>query len=133
MHANHVVVWLDHSEAHVIRFNREESVTELVHAGAHPHVHVKSSGHGHMSEDAEYLEKIVHAIGDAREILVVGPGFERIEFMKYLKAEHPRVAERVLGFEAVDHPSDGALLAYARKYFRNVDRLGLPPGPLSKT
>ena len=129
MPANHVVVWLDHSEAHIIHFNREAAVNELVRSGSRPHLHVKAGarGSGRTPEDARYFEEITAAIRDAREILVVGPGFERLEFMKHLKNRHPDVAAKVLGFEAVDHPSDGALLAYARKYFHRIDELGLPP------
>jgi stalled ribosome rescue protein Dom34 len=128
MCAIHVVVWLDHSEAHVIRFNREDSVSELVRSGVRPHLHVKAGavGSGRAAENESYLEEIAVAVSKAEEILVVGPGFERLEFMKYLKRHHPAVADRILGLEAVDHPSDGALLAYARKYFHRIDQLGLP-------
>lgn len=126
MSARHVVVWLDHSEAHIIHFNREACVSELVRSGSRPHLHVKAGapGSGRAPEDWEYFEEIAAAIKDAGEILVVGPGFERIEFMKHLKSRHGDVADRVLGFEAVDQPSDAALLAYARKYFHRVDQLG---------
>lgn len=133
--ANHVVVWLDHGEAHIIHFNREAAVSELVRLGSRPHLHVKagSRGSGRALENPAYFDEIVVAVKDAREILVVGPGFERTEFMRHLKGRHPDVADRVLGFEAVDHPGDGALLAHARKYFQRIDQLGLEAEPFSKT
>lgn len=128
MQANHIVVWLDHREAHLIHFNREEAVNELVRSGGKPHLHIKAGapGSGRAAEDADYFDEIAAALKQAKEILVVGPGFERIEFMKYLNARHADIAARVLGYEAVDHPSDGALLAYARKYFHRIDDLDLP-------
>lgn len=129
MPVNHVVVWLDHSEAHIIHFTREACVSELVRFGSRPHLHIKAGarGSGCTPEETGYFEEITAAIRDAGEILVVGPGFERIAFMKYLESRHRDVADRVLGFEAVDHPSDTALLAYARKYFHKIDQLGTPP------
>ncbi|MEZ5247858.1 MAG: hypothetical protein R2713_01160 [Ilumatobacteraceae bacterium] len=33
------------------------------------------------------------------------------------------MAKKVLGIEALDHPSDGQLLAFAKQYFRRVDAL----------
>jgi stalled ribosome rescue protein Dom34 len=133
MCANHVIVWLDHSEAHIIHFNREAAVSELARSGSRPHLHVKAGLCGRTPEDPSYFDEIAAAIGGDREILVVGPGFERIEFMKHLKDRHPALADRVLGFEAVDHPGDVVLLDYARKYFHRVDQFGLEAGPFNKT
>ena len=41
-----------------------------------------------------------------------------------LNIENPQsTAEKVVGVETVDHPSDGQLVAYARKYFVAKDRM----------
>ena len=43
--------------------------------------------------------------------------------MHYLKAHRADVAKKVAGVETVDHPSEGELLKFARKYFTAADRM----------
>lgn len=33
------------------------------------------------------------------------------------------MADKVIGVETVDHPTDGQVLAYARRYFRAADQM----------
>ena len=126
MHTRHVVVWLDHSEAHVIHFNREGSEAEHIRATAKPHRHVKANartGSGRSAEDRAYLDAVVSAVEDAEEILVVGPGSEKVSLYKHMLEAHHPVAEKVVSVESADHPTDAQLLAYARKYFVASDRM----------
>jgi len=126
MSFNHVVVWLDHAEAHVIHFNRDASESELLKThSTHPHLHAKagSTGSGRSAESAPYFDDVAAAVKDSSEILIIGPGSEKLELMKRLAKHHPQVAEKVLSVESVDHPSDGQILAYARKYFARADRM----------
>jgi hypothetical protein len=37
--------------------------------------------------------------------------------------DQPGVAPKIVGIEAMDHPSDGELLAFARKYFAPDGRM----------
>lgn len=126
MHTRHVVVWLDHSEAHVIHFNREGSESEHIRAAAKPHLHVKAQGQagsGRSAEDRTYLDAVVSAVEDAQEILLVGPGSEKAALYKHMLKSHHPVAEKVVSVESADHPTDAQLLAYARKYFIASDRM----------
>ncbi len=126
MHTFHVVAWLDHTEAHVIHFNRDESQTDIIKSTHRPHLHVKAGGNGGRNgEDRAYLEQVVSAVKDAEAILLTGPGSEKAVLYKYLLKQHPQVAEKVVSVETSDHPTDGQLLAYARKYFIASDRMRL--------
>lgn len=128
MHTQHVVVWLDHTEAHVIHFNRDSSEAERIKAGNKPHLHVKAGGNGgsgRAAEDKQYLDAVVDAVKDAEAILVVGPGSEKLALVKYMLKHHHTVAEKVVAVESADHPTDGQLLAHARKYFVAADRMRL--------
>jgi hypothetical protein len=40
------------------------------------------------------------------------------ELVKRIHAKHPLLAQHIAAVEAVDHPSDGALVAHARAYFK---------------
>lgn len=126
MSSNHVVVWIDHKEAHVLHFTQETAESEIIQTqSTHPHLHIKSGipGSGHAPENIHFFNDIANAIKDAREILIVGPGFEKLEFMKHLMKHQHAVAEKVLSMETVDHPTDRQILAHARKYFMKADRM----------
>jgi stalled ribosome rescue protein Dom34 len=125
MSFNHVVVWLDHNEAHLIHFNPEHAESERIKThGSHPHLHVKAAGgSGHAAENHAYFHEITQALGDTQEILIVGPGLEKQALHKFISAKEAKLAGKIVGVETVDHPSDGQLLAYAKKYFRAADRL----------
>jgi len=126
MSTTHVVAWIDHKEAHVIHFTLEAAKNELIqNHSTHTHLHVKSGipGSGHAAENVAFFNDVANAIKDSREILIVGPGFEKLHFMKHLLKHQSAVAEKVLSVETVDHPSDAQILAYARKYFHRADQL----------
>ena len=122
----HAVVWLDHSQARVFHFSRDDVERLVAHAShANPHQHHKrgSIGSGHAPEDREYFEHVAGLLKGAGEILVAGPGNAKLELVKYLEKHHHELAAKVVGVETLDHPTDGQLLAHARKYFAAKDNM----------
>jgi stalled ribosome rescue protein Dom34 len=122
----HAVVWLDHSEAHVMHFTAEDVEKSVVHpAKKHVNLHSKSGviGSGRSAEDQHYYHGIVEALKGAQEILVVGPAHAKLNLIKHIHAHDHAMVERVVGVETVDHPSDAQVVAYARKYFVAKDRM----------
>ena len=122
----HAVVWLDHAEARVFHFTPDAVERAHAHtAEAKPHLHHKrgSVGAGHLAEDRTYLDSVVRLLDGAREILVVGPGNAKLAFIKHVHRHHHEVEPRIVGVETVDHPSDGQLVDYARRYFVAKDRM----------
>jgi len=126
MSFQHAIVWLDHHEARVIDFAVDDHriVTVEGENGARQ-LHRKASviGTGKVAPDRRYFEDVVTAIGDAREVLITGPGTAKVEFQRLLASRHAPVAKRVVGVETLDHPSDSELLAFGRQYFKRVDAL----------
>jgi hypothetical protein len=45
------------------------------------------------------------------------------ELVKHIHHHDPKLMSVIVGVETVDHPSDGQLVAFARKYFSAKDRL----------
>jgi hypothetical protein len=122
----HAVIWLDHRQAQVVAFSSSEVDRTVVrHHGGHRHIHHRagSVGAGHANDDAGFFEDIVAAIDDTGEILVVGPGTTKTAFRRHVDARHKGLAGRIVGVETVDHPGEGELLAFARRYFLKVDRM----------
>jgi hypothetical protein len=89
------------------------------------HLHHKAGaiGAGNSAEDHKYLASVAAALTDAGAILIVGPSSAKTELVKHLHRHDPKTAERVVGIETSDHPSDGQIVAHARVYFRAADRM----------
>ena len=124
----HAVVWLDHSEAHVFHFTPEEAEKLTAQSSSpRPRQHSKRGNEGtsgHAAEDQRYFERVAGLLQGAQEILVVGPGNAKLGLIKHVHKHHHDLEPKIVGVETVDHPSDGQLLAYARRYFSVNDRLG---------
>lgn len=125
-HHYHALIWIDHRVAKVFHFNAEDSSRETV-TSTHPHQnlhHKANSGDsGHVAVDKDYLERVAKAIANAGAILVVGPGSAKTELHTHIEKQHPQIAAKISAVETVDHPSDGALLAHGRRFFKADDRL----------
>jgi stalled ribosome rescue protein Dom34 len=122
----HAVIWLDHRDAKVVDFSIDDKhVVNLHHKGGHRPVHHRAgaTGSGHPADDKQYYDAIVGAVGDAREVLVTGPGTAKIGFREHVGERHPALAKRIVGIESLDHPTEGELLAFARQYFKRVDNM----------
>jgi len=126
MSLNHAVVWIDHREAHVIQFNADASESEVIKTKSkHKQVHQKAGvlGSGHNSADQNYLHQVIQAVSGATEILIVGPGSAKLELFKHAHSHDTKASEKIVGIETVDHPTDGQLLAHAKKYFVRIDNM----------
>jgi stalled ribosome rescue protein Dom34 len=125
-HHFHAVVWIDHHEARVFHFSPIE-VERLVLHPDHPtrHIHHKANsiGSGHAAEDHTFLQAVAQSIADAGAILITGPANAKTELVKHIHQHDPKLMKVIVGVETVDHPSDGELVAYARKYFKVEDRM----------
>lgn len=122
----HALVWLDHRVAKVFHFNDDDSdrtIVDSTHSHQHLHHKANSGDSGHAPVDKEFLERVTKAVAQAGAILIVGPGSAKTELHKHLEHLHPQVAAKISAVESIDHPSDGALLAHARRFFRADDRM----------
>ena len=122
----HAVIWIDHREARVFHFSPTEVERLVVHP-EHPtkHIHHKANciGSGHAAADQEYLQAVAESVADAGAILITGPANAKTELIKHLHRHSPDRIDAIAGVETVDHPSDGELVAHARKYFKAEDRM----------
>lgn len=121
----HAVVWLDHTEAHVMHISPDDVEKSVVNpATSHRNLHRKrgSVAGSRQPEDQHYYHEIVEALAGAAEILIVGPGLAKLELIKHIHSHDHELSDKVIGVETVDHPSDAQLVAFARKYFVTKDR-----------
>ena len=123
---HHAIVWIDHHQARVFHFSTDASERVVVHS-THPtrSVHHKANarGSGHAPEDQAFFREVVKAVGTAGAFLITGPACAKHEFVKHIERHDPTLMPRVAAVETLDHPTDGALLDHARRYFKAADLL----------
>jgi stalled ribosome rescue protein Dom34 len=123
-HHFHAVVWIDHREARVFHFSPSDA-ERLVLRPDDPthHIHHKANsiGSGHAAEDQVFLDAVAKSIVDAGAVLITGPANAKTELVKHIQKHEPNLMKIIVGVETVDHPSDGELVAHARRYFKVED------------
>lgn len=122
----HAAIWIDHAGARLFSLNAGDAEEWTVHPhDRHAHIHHKAGavGSGKAPGDPQYFRDIAEAVHDAGAILITGPGTAKSEFAAFLRDKHPDIAAKVAAVEPLDHPSDGQLVAFARKFFRAADRM----------
>lgn len=126
----HAIVWMDHREARIVSFNRDAADTHVVTAdlaGRHGHHKANVPGAGHKGVDHQYFDHLVAALDGFGAILLTGPAHAKLEFRNYIADKAPKLAARISAVEAMDHPTEGQLLAHGRQFFRADDRMHAPP------
>ena len=84
---------------------------------------VAEAWEGRAPDLRRFYDEVARHLAEAGEILVTGPGTAKTELIHHLEEKHPAVARRVVKVETLDHPTDGQLLALARKQFKAIDRM----------
>lgn len=124
MQTNHVAIWIDHKEAHILYF--DASKNEFIKSdSSKQHLHHKANaiGSGKTPIDHEFFHKVISAVASIKEILILGPGSTKTELVKHAAAHDPVAFRAIVGVETVDHPTDAQIIAYAKKYFVGVDNM----------
>jgi len=122
----HALVWIDHHEAKIYHFDAVDS-DQLTLRSSNPHVHIhhkaNTIGSGHALVDRAFLERVAQAIATAGAVLITGPANAKNELALHLQNLHPAVWGRVSGVEGLDHPTDGELISFGRRFFKADDRM----------
>jgi stalled ribosome rescue protein Dom34 len=122
----HAIVWIDQREARIFHFNESAAERVIVRshlAGRHLQHKANTTGSAHHGVDRDFLQRVTAELTHTGAILITGPANAKLELKGFLVEHHPALAQRISGVEPLDHPSDGALLALARKFFKADDRM----------
>ena len=123
----HAAVWIDHKEARIFSLRPEDTEKATVLAPLHNIHHKHPRGSGEVKEHPDDAKRFFHEVSQklaaTEEILVVGPATAKLEFLRYLHKHEHALEPKIIGVETVDHPTDGQLIAYAKKYFKASDRM----------
>lgn len=119
-----MLLWIDHQEAKVV--TAEGALLRTVQA-APPEREVdeerkkpnKPTASGRRAEglhDRFFAEVAAH-LREAGPLLLCGPSTAKVEFSRFLERKAAPIAREVIGVQALDHPTDRQLAAFARNYF----------------
>ncbi len=119
----HAVAWIDHQHAQVMYL--EAAATQLQKIKAHNH-HTRQHG-SQVRTEHEFFGEVCDALVDVKEVLVTGSHKAQADFRHYVDKHRAAIAPRIVGWETVDHPTEGQLAALARKFFVAHDRMAGTP------
>lgn len=125
----HAIIWIDHHQAKIFRFNANDIDRDVIKPHdptVHLHHKANAVGSGHAPVDKDFLRRVTESVSEAGAIMIVGPASAKTELAAYIAAHAPRLSAQISTVEAADHPSDGELVAMARKFFRANDRMKTP-------
>ena len=119
-------IWLDRENAHIHKIWSDEASTEALHAHHHSH-HTHSKNEQRDHDSSAFYHQIADKVKDASSLLIMGPGVAKTHFLDYIRKHSPQLATRVVGLEAVDHPTEGQVISHARKILTEFAKTGLRP------
>jgi stalled ribosome rescue protein Dom34 len=126
MSFSHAVLWMDHQEGHVLKFNAHSHESEHIRAyegKEQLHRRAGTLGDGKAKVHLEYFPNLANSIDTVDAVFVVGAGIAKREFIHYLESAKPSIRAKVLGTQSSERISEAQLLALARQWFKPVDRM----------
>ncbi|MFI4890174.1 MAG: hypothetical protein ACHQIL_06545 [Steroidobacterales bacterium] len=113
------VVQIDHQNAQILQLDSESAAGGKLHAHKH-----NTRQHGStVRTEHEFFGEVCDALAGFKEVLVAGSHLAQTDFRHYLEKHRPQLKPLIVGWETVDHPSEGQLLALARKFYDKHNRM----------
>jgi hypothetical protein len=122
----HAVLSIDHHNAQVLQFDAEHVEAQRIRAHSQ---HLRKHGSKDRS-DSEFYAEVCDALQGIAEVLVVGSRTGLTDFKHYVEKHHAACSKQIVGYEAVNHPTEAELLAMARRYFQKYDLMAGTPTPV---
>jgi stalled ribosome rescue protein Dom34 len=112
------VVWMDSGLAKI--FHVKQGSVSVAKALRHDRDHHTANKNDSKHKDnPRFFQDVADHLSESDDrVLLVGPGVSKNHFVTYLEGHHQKkLANRIVGTEVMDHPSDAQIVAFARKYF----------------
>jgi len=117
-----IAVWVDQSQANVYQFTSEGIKKDnLIGHFPNHHTHAPDRILEQKQEESSFFKLIPKLVG-ASQILILGPGVAKTHLKKFLEENSAALANKIVGCETTDHPTEPQLLSYASKFF-NTEHL----------
>ena len=109
------VVLIDRRSAQVLKFDAILAQTEKVKTHTH---HTRQHSQNMRSEE-DFFGEVCDELDGIAQVVVTGSDTAQYGFRHYMDQYCPAVKQQIVGWETANHPSEGQLLAFARKHFVN--------------
>lgn len=119
--SQHAIVFLDHHHARVFHLDGTDKSLSLKEA-AKRETDNRHQGDGKKPSHEAFFREVARSLHGAEEIIVVGPGTAKTEFKHHVEQHDAAVDKHIVAVESVDHPTEGQLLALAKKKFKAIDQ-----------
>ena len=126
MPLNHAVAWIDHHSAQVLQFDAVQVHDETIRE----HVHYTRQHGSQVRSEHEFFGEICDALAGINAVLVAGSHTAQADFRHYVDKHRPAVQPQIVGWETIDHPTEGEIVKLAREFF--VKRGEMVPTPRLK-
>ena len=113
MTLSYAVVLIDHHNAQILQFNADQVEAQKVKA----HNHYTRQHGSNVRTEHEFFGEVCDALAGIPKVLVTGSQTAQTDFRHYLEKHRTPLSQHVVGWETVDHPTEGQLLAFGRQYF----------------
>ena len=112
------VVWMDSGRAKIFHV-RQGAVSVAKALRRDRDHHTANKADSKQKDNPRFFQDVADHLSESDDrVLLVGPGVSKNHFVTYLEGHHQKnLANRIVGTEAMDHPSDAQIVAFARKYF----------------
>lgn len=125
MPQHHAVVHIEHHNAEVLQFDAEHLQAQKIKSRSQHRVrqqHSRQPG-SDVRTDHEFFGEVCDALAGIAEVLVAGGHTSQTDFRHYVEKHRPQVAKQIVAWETVDHPTEGQMVALAKKHFAKIDRM----------
>ncbi len=119
----HAVAWIDHHKARVLEI---DSTTVHEHQ-VKEHRHETRQHGSQVRSEHEFFGAVCDALEGIAGVLIVGAKTAQADFRHYVDKHRPDIAKQLVGWETVDHPTEGELVSLGRRFF--VARGEMVPTP----
>ena len=124
MALHHAVLLIDHHKAELLQFDAQQMQTQKFKS--HSLHHRLQGGHrpgGEVRTDHEFFGEVCDALAGMPKVLVAGGHTSQADFRHYVEKHRPHLTKQIVAWDTVDHPSEGQLLALAKKHFDKLDKM----------
>lgn len=119
MQSPNAVIHLSHDSARVVEFD-----ATTAHAGnVDQHAHATRQHGSGVRSGHEFFGSVCDRLGTFAKVLVTGGHTPLADFRHYVEKHRPLVASHIAGYEVVARLTDNQLVAMARKYLDELERL----------
>lgn len=122
MNCHRVIVWIDVSEACIVRTNGDrnhESTILARHEGGAglDLADMANSNACELAACLDYFHRVARALDVADEILVAGPSDTKLAFSSFIHKNDRALDPRILGVETIADRTGSELAVFAQLYF----------------